>query len=262
MTANKNDPEKTVVPEQPAVAKSETFEKNSVVVRFAGDSGDGMQTVGELFSDASALLGDAIVTFPDFPSEIRAPAGSLPGVSGFQVHFGSKHVMTPGDKADALIVMNPAALKINLKELEPKGLLIINTGNFTPANLKKALYKTNPLDDPALEDEFRVLKVDINALTAEALKDLPLKPALKSRSKNFFALGITFWVYSRPLDMTLEWIESKWRENLPLIADANSFALKAGYIVGENKDINIPQYTVHRRMLEDGLPVTKRPLSG
>jgi len=236
-----------------AEKKSPLIEKESVVVRFAGDSGDGMQTVGELFSDASALLGDAIVTFPDFPSEIRAPAGSLPGVSGFQVHFGSRHVMTPGDKADALVVMNPAALKVNLKELEPKGLLIINTGNFTPVNLKKAAYETNPLDDPALDDEFRVLKVDINALVAETLKELPLKPALKSRSKNFFALGITYWVFSRPLDATLEWIESKWREHLPLVADANSLALKAGYIVGENKDIDIPQYTIQQRALEDGV---------
>jgi 2-oxoglutarate ferredoxin oxidoreductase subunit alpha len=229
------------------------MEKDSVVVRFAGDSGDGMQTVGELFADASALLGDAIVTFPDFPSEIRAPSGSLPGVSGFQVHFGASNVMTPGDRADALVVMNPAALKVNLRELEPKGLLIINTGGFTPANLKKALYETNPLDDPALEEEFRVIKVDINALTNEALKDMPLKPALRARCKNFFALGITYWVFSRPLDMTLEWIETKWRERIPLMADANSLALKTGYIVGENKDIDIPQYTVHKRMLEDGV---------
>jgi len=228
-------------------------EKDSVVVRFAGDSGDGMQTVGELFADASALLGDAIVTFPDFPSEIRAPSGSLPGVSGFQVHFGSKSVMTPGDKADALVVMNPAALKVNLRELEPKGLLIVNTGAFTPSNLKKALYEKNPLDDPALEDEYRVLRVDINALTEEALKDLPLKPALRARCKNFFALGITYWVFSRPLDMTLEWIETKWRKNLPMMADANSIALKAGYIVGENKDIDIPHYSVNKRVLEDGI---------
>lgn len=239
--------------------KPSLVEKDSVVVRFAGDSGDGMQTVGELFADASALLGDAIVTFPDFPSEIRAPAGSLPGVSGFQLHFGASNVMTPGDKADALVVMNPAALKVNLRELEPKGLLIINTGGFTNGNLKKALYETNPLDDPALEDEYRVIKVDINALTAEALKELPLKPALKSRCKNFFALGITYWVYSRPLDATLEWIDTKWREKLPLIADANSLSLKAGYIVGENKDVDIPQYTVHRRMLEDG---TYRKITG
>ena len=234
--------------------KESTFlEKDSVVVRFAGDSGDGMQTVGELFSDASALLGDAIVTFPDFPSEIRAPVGSLPGVSGFQVHFGSRQVMTPGDKADALVVMNPAALKVNLKELEPKGLLIINTGNFTPNNLKKAQYTSNPLEDSALDDEFQVLKVDINALVTEALKDIPIKPALKSRCKNFFALGITYWVYSRPLDATLEWIETKWREKLPLIADANSLALKAGYIVGENKDVDIPHYTVQKRTLADGV---------
>ena len=232
---------------------SNLMEKDSVVVRFAGDSGDGMQTVGELFADASALLGDAIVTFPDFPSEIRAPSGSLPGVSGFQVHFGSKSVMTPGDKADALVVMNPAALKVNLRELEPKGLLIVNTGAFNAANLKKALYTSNPLDDAALEDEYEVIRVDINALTEEALKDLPLKPALRARCKNFFALGITYWVYSRPLDMTLEWIETKWRANLPMMADANSIALRAGYIVGENKDVNLPQYTVHKRILEDGI---------
>ncbi len=232
---------------------NQLMERDSVVVRFVGDSGDGMQTVGELFADASALLGDAIVTFPDFPSEIRAPAGSLPGVSGFQVHFGSSDVMTPGDKADALVVMNPAALKVNLRELEPKGLLIVNTGAFTPSNLKKALYESNPLDDPALEEEFRVIKVDINALTEEALKDLPMKPALRARCKNFFALGITYWVFSRPLDMTLEWIETKWREKLPMMADANSIALKTGYIVGENKDINIPQFTVHKRVLKDGI---------
>ncbi|MEN8254580.1 MAG: 2-oxoacid:acceptor oxidoreductase subunit alpha [Verrucomicrobiota bacterium] len=233
--------------------KTNLIEKESVVIRFAGDSGDGMQTVGELFADASALLGDAIVTFPDFPSEIRAPAGSLPGVSGFQVHFGSSHVMTPGDKADALVVMNPAALKVNLQELEPKGLLIVNTGSFTPPNLKKALYETNPLDDPVLADEYRVITVDINAMTEEALKELPLKPALRSRCRNFFALGIASWVYSRPLDATLEWIETKWRERLPMIADANALALKAGFIVGENKDVNIPQCTVHRRVLEDGV---------
>jgi len=232
---------------------SNLIERDEVVVRFAGDSGDGMQTVGELFADASALLGDAIVTFPDFPSEIRAPAGSLPGVSGFQVHFGSDGVMTPGDKADALVVMNPAALKVNLRELEPKGLLIVNTGSFTKGNLKKALYASNPLDDPALEDEFRLIKVDINALTDEALKDLPLKPALRARCKNFFALGITYWVFSRPLDATLEWIETKWREKFPLMADANRLALKAGYIVGENKDIDIPQFSVRRRELEDGV---------
>ncbi|MCF7817566.1 MAG: 2-oxoacid:acceptor oxidoreductase subunit alpha [Kiritimatiellales bacterium] len=236
-----------------AKQKSNLMEKDSVVVRFAGDSGDGMQTVGELFADASALLGDAIVTFPDYPSEIRAPAGSLPGVSGFQVHFGCASVMTPGDKADALVVMNPAALKVNLRELEPKGLLIINTGAFTPANLKKAAYETNPLDDPALDDEYCVLRVNIDALTEEALKDLPLKPALRARCKNFLALGITYWVYSRPMEMTLDWIETKWRKNLPMMADANSMALKAGYIIGENKDISLPQYTVHRRILEDGI---------
>jgi len=229
------------------------MEKDSVVVRFAGDSGDGMQTVGELFADASALLGDAIVTFPDFPSEIRAPSGSLPGVSGFQVHFGCKSVMTPGDRADAMVVMNPAALKVNLPALEPKGLLIVNTGAFNSANLKKALYTANPLDDPALNDEYQVIKVDIDKLTEEALKDLPLKPALRARCKNFFALGITYWVFSRPLDSTLEWIETKWRESLPMMADANSIALKTGYVVGENKDVNIPQYTVHKRMLEDGI---------
>ena len=229
------------------------MEKDSVVVRFAGDSGDGMQTVGELFADASALLGDAIVTFPDFPSEIRAPSGSLPGVSGFQVHFGCKSVMTPGDKADAMVVMNPAALRVNLPSLEPKGLLIINTGAFNAPNLKKALYETNPLDDPVLNDEYCVIKVDINALTDEALKDLPLKPALRARCKNFFALGMTYWVFSRPLDMTLEWIEVKWRATLPLMADANSLALKAGYIVGENKDVNIPQYSVPKRVLSDGI---------
>ncbi len=163
--------------------------KDAVVVRFAGDSGDGMQTVGELFSDNSALCGDNVTTFPDFPSEIRAPAGSLPGVSGFQVNFGSSRIMTPGDKADVLVAMNPAALKVNLPELRPGGILIVNEGGFTPANLKKAQYEEPPLADSSLKENYKLISLDISAITIEALKKSSLSQAANRRCKNFFALG-------------------------------------------------------------------------
>lgn len=237
-----------------AKKKSPSFElKDSVVIRFAGDSGDGMQTVGELFADNSALCGDNITTFPDFPSEIRAPAGSLPGVSGFQINFGASTVMTPGDKADVLIAMNPAALKVNLPELQIGGILIVNLGGFTSNNLKKAQYDASPLDDPALHDSYEVIALDINTLCEEALKDTDLKRGAKVRCKNFFALGMTYWIYSRPLDLTLKWIEDKWGDAHPEIAEANALVLKAGYITGEARDVNIPQYVVQKRIQEDGV---------
>ncbi|MCP4138066.1 MAG: 2-oxoacid:acceptor oxidoreductase subunit alpha [bacterium] len=225
--------------------------KTNVVIRFAGDSGDGMQIVGELFSDTSALAGNNLNTFPDFPSEIRAPAGSLPGVSGFQINLGSVDIYTHGDRPDVLVAMNPAALKVNIPELKTGGLLIVNTGAFTETNIKKAFYDSSPLDDPKLSEDYVLVAVDLNELTKEALKDSPLKTAEKLRCKNFFALGIAYWAYSRSIDNTLEWINNKWKKK-PAVAEANSAVVKAGYYLGEAAEIFIPQYEIKKAVKENG----------
>lgn len=227
-------------------------ERNDVVIRFAGDSGDGMQVVGERFTDSSALAGNDVCTFPDFPSEIRAPAGSLPGVSGFQIHFGSRDILTPGDSPDALVAMNPAALKINLPDLTPKGLLIVNTSAFNSENLVKAGYETNPLDDPELGRRYQLAKLDITGLTTEALKDSALRPRDRVKCKNFFALGFVSWVFSRPLDFTEKWIQTKWVRK-PEIAEANLKALRAGYYLGETSELSLPRYRVQHAVVADGL---------
>ncbi|OVE82495.1 2-oxoglutarate ferredoxin oxidoreductase subunit alpha [bacterium M21] len=232
--------------------KGNTEEKKTVVIRFAGDSGDGMQTAGELFAECCAIAGNDINTFPDFPSEIRAPAGSLPGVSGFQVHIGSDHVFTPGDKADALFAMNPAALKVNLKEIATKGLLVVNTGSFTESGLAKAHYDENPLDDPALDEKYQLVKINVNELLLEALKDLDMRNADKQRCKNFFALGFMFWVYDKPLESTIEWIQSKWKKN-PIVAEANITALTVGHDLGQTAEIEIPRYQVQHSTTENGI---------
>ena len=176
-------------------------EMKSVVVRFAGDSGDGMQIVGEQFTDTSVQMPNQISTFPDFPAEIRAPAGTVPGVSAFQVHFGSETILTPGDDPDALIAMNPAALKVHVDDLVEGGLLVVNAGAFTPDNLKMAGYDKNPLDDPELAGRYDVIKIDISEMTTETLSDSPLKMRDKLRCKNFFALGLMYWVYSRKIQL-------------------------------------------------------------
>src|SRR5262245_28662666 len=160
------------------------------VIRFAGDSGDGMQLTGEQFTTESAVAGNDIATLPNFPAEIRAPAGTLFGVSSFQLQFGSQRVYTPGDRLDCLVAMNPAALKVRLRDLKPGGLLIVNTSAYDKRNLDKAGYPTNPLDEPALGERYRLHKVDMSALTHEAIKDLPLNTKEKDRTKNFFALGL------------------------------------------------------------------------
>lgn len=227
-------------------------EFDTIVVRFAGDSGDGMQTVGELFSDNSVLAGYDISTFPDFPAEIRAPAGTLPGISGFQVHFGEGDIRTPGDAPDALVAMNPAALKVNLPDLKRKGMLVINTGAFTPDNLKKAGYTENPLEDEALAERYRVLKLDITQMTMDALKDAELRAADKSRCKNFLALGLIYFIYGRGIDTTLRWLEKKWG-NKPKVLDANATVLKAGYYFGETAEIEIPRYRVARSPIQRGV---------
>jgi 2-oxoglutarate ferredoxin oxidoreductase subunit alpha len=234
-------------------------EMKSVVVRFAGDSGDGMQIVGERFTDTSVTVPNTVATFPDFPAEIRAPIGTIAGVSAFQVHFGSSTVLTPGDEPDALVVMNPAALAVHLYDLVEGGLLIANTAAFTEENLAMAGFKTNPLDDPALLKKYDVIPIDITGLAVGALKDSPLTQREKLRTKNFFALGFTYWVYGRPLEPTINYINSKWATKSPELAAANIRVLKAGYFLGETTETTRNRYMVARAEVEPG---TYRKISG
>jgi 2-oxoglutarate ferredoxin oxidoreductase subunit alpha len=242
-----------------SVTAKQFEEREAIVVRFAGDSGDGMQIVGEQFTDSSAFAGNDLATLPDFPAEIRAPAGTLPGVSGFQIQFGSRKIHTPGDSPDALVAMNPAALKVNLPDLVKGGLLIVNTEAFKKANLKKAGYEENPLDDEALERDYKLVKINITDLTKEALADSSLKPSDKTRCKNFFALGFTYFVYSRPLEPTVEFLEKKWGKRLPDVANANIKTLRAGYYFGETTEISQNRYQVARA---ENLPGTYRKING
>ena len=235
------------------------IEKKSVVVRFAGDSGDGMQIVGERFTETSVQMPNEIATFPDFPAEIRAPAGTIPGVSAFQVHFGSESVLTAGDDPDALVAMNPAALAVHLEDLAEGGLLVVNSGAFTPENLKMANFDSNPLDDPALLKRYDVVRIDISALTVEALAESPLSGRDKLRCKNFFALGFMYWVYSRNIDPTIEFLEEKWGKKLPDLAAANVRVLKAGYFFGDTTEAQRNRYRVERA---DVVPGIYRKVSG
>ncbi|MEK6570860.1 MAG: 2-oxoacid:acceptor oxidoreductase family protein, partial [Bacteroidota bacterium] len=176
-----------------------------VTIRFAGDSGDGMQLTGMQFTTATAVFGNDLSTLPDYPAEIRAPAGTLFGVSGFQIHFGSRKINTPGDVCDVLVAMNPAALKVNLSSLKDGGIIIVNTGAFIDKNLNLAGYQSNPLEDGSLS-KYQVHEVDISKLTANALQDMGLSTKTVERSKNFFALGMMFWMFDRPMDPTIQWI--------------------------------------------------------
>jgi 2-oxoglutarate/2-oxoacid ferredoxin oxidoreductase subunit alpha len=222
------------------------------VVRFAGDSGDGMQVTGEQFTTESAWAGNDIATLPNFPAEIRAPAGTLFGVSSFQLQFGSQRVYTPGDRLDCLVVMNPAALKVHLRDLKPGGLLIVNTAAFDKRNLDKAGYAGNPLEDPTLSERYRLHKVDMTGLTSEALKDLPLNAKEKDRCKNFFALGLVTWIYTRPLEPTIEWIGKRFGKNKDLV-EANVRVLKAGHAFGETAEIFSEHYAIEAADMPPGL---------
>jgi len=214
-----------------AVAEAKTIEeRNTVVIRFAGDSGDGMQVTGAQFTNESALAGNDLSTLPDFPAEIRAPAGTLAGVSGFQLHFSSREVFTPGDSPDVLVAMNPAALKVNLGDLKANGILIVDREAFNDQNLKKAEYKSNPLEDGSL-DRFQLYPVDVTKLTINALQDLNLPTRTMMRCKNFFALGLTSWLFHRPIDSTIRFIEARFKKN-PELVEANVRTLKAGYNFG------------------------------
>src|SRR6266849_3824489 len=227
-------------------------ELQRAVIRFAGDSGDGMQLTGEQFTTESAWAGNDIATLPNFPAEIRAPAGTLFGVSSFQLQFGSQRVYTPGDRLDCLVAMNPAALKVHLRDLKPGGLLIVNTAAYDKRNLDKAGYPANPLDDPALAERYRLHKVDMSALTHEAIKDLPLGTKEKDRTKNSFALGLVSWIYTRPLEPTLEWVKRRFAKN-PAYAEANTRVLKAGHAFGETAEIFAEHYTVEPAEMPPGL---------
>jgi 2-oxoglutarate ferredoxin oxidoreductase subunit alpha len=222
------------------------------VVRFAGDSGDGMQVTGDQFTAAAALAQNDLATFPDFPAEIRAPAGTLYGVSGFQIHFSSEHIFTPGDAPDVLVAMNPAALKTNLRDLKPGGLLIVNSGTFNATNLKKAGYAENPLEDGSLDNAgYSVLSIDISKLTLASVKDTGLSTKEANRCKNFWTLGLMFWIYGRPMEPSIKWIEGKFGKRADLVA-ANVAALKAGHAYGETAEVAHFSYEVPKAPVAKG----------
>jgi 2-oxoglutarate/2-oxoacid ferredoxin oxidoreductase subunit alpha len=229
--------------------KKETLDQ--AVIRFAGDSGDGMQITGSQFTNTAALFGNDIATFPDFPAEIRAPAGTLPGVSGFQINFSSRDVYTPGDTVDVLVAMNPAALATNLADLKPGGILIVNVDNFKDVDLKKAQAKTNPLEDHSL-DGYRLFPVELTKLTRLALRDLGLDAKSMDRCKNFFALGMCYWLYNRPMDHTYKWLDEKFGSK-PVLAEANKLAMKAGYAYCDATEAFQVRYEVPAAKLAPGL---------
>ena len=206
-----------------------------VTVRFAGDSGDGMQLTGLQFSTSSAIAGNDLNTLPEYPAEIRAPAGSLHGVSGFQIRFSSGESPTHGDNPDVLVAMNPAALKVNLKDLKRDATILVNESSFDNKNLSLAKYETNPLDDGSLKG-YNVLRVPMTKAVMNALEGVNISLKDKERCKNFFALGIMFWMYSRPIEPTIDWIENKFR-NKPELMTANKKALMAGYHYSEMTEL-------------------------
>ncbi len=232
-------------------------EVESVTIRFAGDSGDGMQLAGTQFTNTSALAGNDIATFPDFPAEIRAPAGTLAGVSGFQVHFAATDIHTPGDALDALVAMNPAALKTNLRDLQPGGILVLNTDGFGVSDLEKAKYKTNPLEDGSLKG-YKVIRVPVTKMTREAVAECKLSTREADRCKNFFALGLVYWMYERSLEPTLKWIRDKFAKN-PQYVEANIRALRAGYNYGDTVEVMPVQYKVAKARITPG---TYRKITG
>jgi 2-oxoglutarate ferredoxin oxidoreductase subunit alpha len=223
----------------------------AVVIRFVGDSGDGMQLTGTQFTDTSAMFGNDVATFPNYPSEIRAPQGSLYGVSGFQVHIGSVEISTPGDNLDLLVAMNPAGLKTNLYALKPGHTIIIDTDSFTKKNLEKALYETNPLEDGSL-DNYRVIEVSMTSLTKETLKGVEgLDNKSITRSKNMFALGMVYWMYDRSIEHTIEFFNKKFKSK-PQLIEANTKVLNAGYYFSETLEIIPNSYTISPAKMEPG----------
>jgi 2-oxoglutarate ferredoxin oxidoreductase subunit alpha len=241
----------------PSKTKEPVETLTRVVIRFAGDSGDGMQLTGTQFTATAAAIGNDLATFPDYPAEIRAPAGTLPGVSGFQVNFSSEEIFTPGDAPDVLVAMNPAALKANVKDLRPGGILVVNTDAFREADLAKAGYTKNPLEDGSLSG-FRLYQVEITRLTRAALKETGLPQRIQDRCKNFFALGMMYYLYHRSMDVSTEWISHKFAAK-PELAAANTLALKGGYAYCEAAEIFQVTYEVPPAHLKPG---TYRNISG
>jgi 2-oxoglutarate ferredoxin oxidoreductase subunit alpha len=222
-----------------------------VTIRFAGDSGDGMQLTGTQFTNTAAWLGNDLSTLPDYPAEIRAPAGTTYGVSGFQVRFGSRDILTPGDTCDVLVAMNPAALVTNIKLLRENGTIIVNEDAFTEKNLKMAGLTSNPLEDGSLK-KFQVYRVPISKMTANAIADMNLSPKFVDKSKNFFALGLMYWMYNRPLDFSVRFIQEKFGEKDPQVAEANLRVLKAGYNYGDTVEVFTTRYEVKPAKLPPG----------
>ncbi|MCA9709999.1 MAG: 2-oxoacid:acceptor oxidoreductase family protein, partial [Myxococcales bacterium] len=231
----------------------------SVVIRFAGDSGDGMQLAGTQFTQTTAVAGNDLATFPDFPAEIRAPAGTTFGVSGFQIHFASHDVLTPGDAPDVLVAMNPAALKVNLSDVPKGGLIIVNTGAFNKANLKKAGYDVDPLEDGTLSP-YRVLKLDISRYTTAAVEPFQLGSKAALRTKNLWTLGLLYWMFDRDRGPTIAWLQAKFAKK-PEIAEANIAALNAGHIYAETAEMpqGVGMYRVPKAAVEPG---TYRNITG
>jgi len=240
------------------VATKRVEQLERVIIRFAGDSGDGMQLTGDRFTSETATLGNDLATFPDFPAEIRAPAGSLPGVSGFQVHFADHDILTAGDRPDVLVAMNPAALKTNLGDLPKGGTIIVNTDAFGDRTLQKAGYAESPLEDGSLDD-YHVHDVALTSMTVGALKGIEgITPREAERSKNFFALGLMSWLYHRPVDGTLAFIEQKFAKR-PEIVEANTKAFRAGWNYGETSEDFAVSYEVAPAPLAPG---TYRQITG
>ena len=228
--------------------KSEQLDR--VVIRFAGDSGDGMQLTGDRFTASSALFGNDLSTFPDFPAEIRAPAGTLAGVSAFQVHISDHDILTPGDAPNVLIAMNPAALRANVDSLPTGAILIVNSDAFEERNLTKAGYEQNPLSDGSLS-AYSVYEVPMTTITQQVCKEAGVKPRDAERSKNFFALGLVSWLYTRPVDLTIEWIAKRFADR-PQVAEANTRAFRAGYDFGETAELFESTYEVRPATFEKG----------
>jgi len=237
--------------------KTEVIEREEVVIRFSGDSGDGMQLTGMLFSDTAALFGNDLTTFPDYPAEIRAPQGTVGGVSGFQVHLGHSEIYTPGDFADVLVAMNPAAIKANARWIKPGGTIIYDENNFTDKNIEKAGYEVDPIKEEKL-DNCNIIAAPISSMVKEALKDFGLDPKSVLRTKNMFALGMVYWLFDRKLKYTEDYFKKKFH-NKPEMAEANKIALRAGYYYAETIEALNPVFKIHPAPIAKG---TYRNING
>jgi len=234
-----------------AKTNKKTQELDIVTIRFAGDSGDGMQLTGNQFSDNTALFGNDLTTLPDFPAEIRAPAGSLAGVSSFQMQFSSNDIHTPGDLLDVLVAMNPAAFKVHLPDLKENGMLIVNTANYSAKNLKLAGYEENPLEDKEIVDKYRLIKVDMSDLVLKSLEDMDLDAKSKARCTNMFALGLLYWLYERDMQTTIKFLEKKFKNKLNIV-EANKRALKAGFNFGDTIEAIRTTYKISKAEFKKG----------